>query len=195
MRLVEATNQIPRTESWRMAFTPKIIHDTVRELNRVIKALDKAPDVTEMIDDFYSDYDDRLDIHTIKNMDKLSFNISSVKFDISELEWLINRNEVFYPGYRIPRRSTNNSNPIWGASKSYPNGRYIKKITNLEEYFILTCYAYDLISSLEVGRGLSDEFFKYVRDIYRYLETAYDLIEKFVKESEEYKQILRDKNH
>ena len=193
MRLTEAYSG-PRDESWRWAFTPKIIKEAVEELSRVIVALDKAPDVTRMIYDFYSDYDPRLDLHSIKNLDKVSFNVSSTKFDISQLEWLIKRNEVFSPNYQIPKRSSNNSNPIWSASKSYPNGRYIKKVTNLEEYLILTCYAYDLISSLEVGRGLSDEFFKYVRDIYRYLETAYDLIEKFVNESEEYKMVLHDKN-
>ena len=193
MRIVEAYSG-PRDESWRKAFTPKIIKETVDELDRVVNALDKAPDVTRMIDDFYSEYDERLDLHSIRNLDKLSYNVSSTKFDIERLGWLIDRNEIFFPNYQIPKRSTNNSNPIWSASKSYPNGRYIKKVTNLEEYLILTCYAYDLISSLEVGRGLSDKFFKIVRSIYRYLETAYDLIEKFVNESEEYKKVLRRKN-
>ena len=193
MIIVEAYSG-PRDESWRWAFTPKIIKETVDELDRVVNALDKAPDVTRMIDDFYSEYDERLDLHSIRNLDKLSYNVSSTKFDIERLGWLIDRNEIFFPNYQIPKRSTNNSNPIWSASKSYPNGRYIKKVTNLEEYLILTCYAYDLISSLEVGRGLSDKFFKIVRSIYRYLETAYDLIEKFVNESEEYKKVLRRKN-
>ena len=193
MRLVEAYSG-PRDESWRKAFTPKIIKETVEELDRVINALDKAPDVTRMIDDFYSDYDDHLDLRSIRNLDKLSYNVSSTKFYVEQLEWLVDRNEIFFLNYQIPRRSTNDSNPIWRASKSYPNGRYIKKVTNLEEYLILTCYAYDLISSLEVGRGLSDEFMKLVRSIYRYLETAYDLIEKFVNESEEYKKLLHDKN-
>ena len=193
MRLVEAYSG-PRDESWRKAFTPKIIKETVEELGRVISALDKAPDVTGMIDDFYSEYDDRLDLQSIKNLNKLSYNVSSTKFYIEQLEWLVDRDEIFFLNYQVPKRSTNDSNPIWKASKSYPNGRYIKKVTNLEEYFILTCYAYDLISSLEVGRGLSDEFMKSVERIYNYLETAYNLIEKFVNESEKYKEILHDKN-
>ena len=193
MRLVEAYSG-PRDESWRWAFTPKIIKETVDELDRVVSALDKAPDVTGMIDDFYSEYDDRLDLQSIKNLNKLSYNVSSTKFYIEQLEWLVDRDEIFFLNYQVPKRSTNDSNPIWKASKSYPNGRYIKKVTNLEEYFILTCYAYDLISSLEVGRGLSDEFMKSVERIYNYLETAYNLIEKFVNESEKYKEILHDKN-
>lgn len=193
MRLVEAYSG-PRDESWRKAFTPKIIKETVDELGRVISALDKAPDVTGMIDDFYSEYDDRLDLRSIKNLDKLSYNVSSTKFYVEQLEWLVDRDEIFFLNYQVPKRSTNDSNPIWKASKSYPNGRYIKKVTNLEEYLILTCYAYDLISSLEVGRGLSDEFMKSVERIYNYLETAYNLIEKFVNESEKYKEILHDKN-
>ena len=189
MKLVE-TYSGPRDESWRKAFTPKIIKETVDELGRVVNALDKAPDVTGMIDDFYSEYDDRLDLRSIKNLDKLSYNVSSTKFYIEQLEWLVDRDEIFFLNYQVPKRSTNDSNPIWRASKSYPNGRYIKKVTNLEEYLILTCYAYDLISSLEVGRGLSDEFMKSVERIYNYLETAYNLIEKFVNESKEYKKLL-----
>ena len=193
MRLTESYSGL-RDESWRWAFTPKIIKETVEELSRVVVALDKAPDVTGMIDDFYSDYDDHLDLRSIKNLDKLSYDISSSKFYIERLEWLIDRNDIFFLNYKIPKRSTNDSNPIWRASKSYPNGRYIKRVTNLEEYLILTCYAYDLISSLEVGRGLSDNFMDNVKKIYSYLEIANDLIEKFVNESEEYKKVLHNKN-
>lgn len=194
MRLVEDNQDDPRTESWRPAFTFNVVRDTVNEIQRVILSLDKAPDLTGMIDDFYSQQYDN-GIHYIVNADKISFNVSSTKFYLDELKRLINRNEVFSFNYKIPLRSTNNRNPLYRAQKNYPNGRYIKRVTNLEQYFILVGYVDELISDLSTCRGLSNDFYHYVREVYRYLETAYDLIEKFVKESEEYKQILRDKNH
>ena len=199
MKLIRLTEseEIPNTDQYTNPITNRKVTDSINELTRVMDLLEDNLDIpNKKVDPFYSYYRDelekRLDIKVTDAKDRVGNLILDAWIDLHRLESMVRQGKVFDPRYRVPKRT--NTTPLNNARRSVPNGKYIKKINNFEEYYILLNYAYNITFYLCDLRGVTNDFSRKVNSMCRTLAQAMDLADDFIQDSEEYQKELRAKN-
>lgn len=200
VRVAEATDwDDPNDDSWMHPCTYKKVAAAMKEIERVVDLLMDARRIPEdRTFDFFAEYpdDDRARELEIKYVDSekmisravLDANVSLHRADNASVKG----GTYFRRDYTVPRRSS--YDPVAEARRDVPNGRYVRKVGNFEEYYIVLDYALALVGNVSVVRGLSDGFGDAMNSMTKDLEYAMELANDFIENSEEYRRELRAKN-
>lgn len=198
MRLIRITesDDILNTESWRKACTYKKVSNSMIELRRVLDILKRSTIADDRTYDFFSYYPDKmgrkLGVKLIDQEKVVSNDVADASITLIDAERCLRHGEVFDTNYTVPKRSS--FDPLTDATRDEPNGRYLRRITNFEEYVILLHYATSLAGDISVVRGITYEFNNLMNSVTKLLEHAMELVDDFVENSDEYRQELKSKN-